>query len=167
MSRLVELEVPLWDRGKRLDAWLAGEMEGISRSRIQQLLEAGAVTLAGGERPKANYRLRGGEKVLVTLPDPVSLEVKPEPIPLDILYEDEDVIVVNKPQGMVVHPAPGNESGTLVNALLYHCGDLSGINGILRPGIVHRLDKDTSGILVAAKNDAAHRGWRPRLRPTP
>ncbi|WP_338825324.1 Ribosomal large subunit pseudouridine synthase D [Moorella humiferrea] len=164
MSRLVELEVPPWDRGKRLDAWLAGEMEGISRSRIQQLLEAGAVTLAGGERPKANYRLRGGEKVLVTLPDPVSLEVKPEPIPLDILYEDEDVIVVNKPQGMVVHPAPGNESGTLVNALLYHCGDLSGINGILRPGIVHRLDKDTSGILVAAKNDAAHRGLAAQVK---
>ncbi|WP_258359357.1 RluA family pseudouridine synthase [Moorella sulfitireducens] len=164
MNRLVILEVPAEDRGKRLDAWLAGEMEGISRSRVRQLLDEGLVTLFEGTRPKANYRLRGGEKIRVSLPEPARLEVRPEPITLDILYEDEDIIVVNKPQGMVVHPAPGNEHGTLVNALLYHCGDLSGINGILRPGIVHRLDKDTSGILVAAKNDAAHRGLAAQVK---
>ncbi|CEP69485.1 Pseudouridine synthase, RluC/RluD [Moorella glycerini] len=164
MSRRIELEVPPQDRGKRLDAWLAGELEGVSRSRVQQLLDAGEVTFPGGGQPKANYRLRGGEKIQVNLPEPARLEVGPEPIPLDILYEDKDIIVVNKPQGMVVHPAPGNEHGTLVNALLYHCGDLSGINGVLRPGIVHRLDKDTSGILVAAKNDAAHQGLAAQVK---
>ncbi|KYH32565.1 RluA family pseudouridine synthase [Neomoorella mulderi] len=164
MSRRIELEVPPQDRGKRLDAWLAGELEGVSRSRVQQLLDAGEVTFCGGERPKANFRLRGGEKIQVNLPEPARLEVGPEPIPLDILYEDKDIIVVNKPQGMVVHPAPGNEHGTLVNALLYHCGDLSGINGVLRPGIVHRLDKDTSGILVAAKNDVAHQGLAAQIK---
>ncbi|GEA15048.1 pseudouridine synthase [Moorella sp. E308F] len=164
MSRRIELEVTPEDRGKRLDSWLAGKLEGVSRSRVQQLLDAGKVAFSGGGRPKANYRLRGEEKIQVNLPEPVRLEVRPEPIPLDILYEDEDVIVVNKPQGMVVHPAPGNEHGTLVNALLYHCGDLSGINGVLRPGIVHRLDKDTSGILVAAKNDAAHLGLAAQVK---
>jgi len=159
-----ELEVPPAARGQRLDAWLAGQMAGVSRSRVKQLLDAGEVTLAGAGPPKANYRLRGGEKILVRQPQPVHLEVTPELLALDILYEDSDIIVINKPQGMVVHPAPGNEHSTLVNALLYHCGDLSGINGVLRPGIVHRLDKDTSGILVAAKNDGAHRGLADQIK---
>ena len=164
MTEEREVVVPLEARGRRLDAWLAGVLPQVSRSRVQQLLEAGEITLAGGGYPKANYRLRGGERIQVRLPEPDRLEVKPEAIPLDILYEDEDIIVVNKPQGMVVHPAPGSTRGTLVNALLYHCRDLSGINGVLRPGIVHRLDKDTSGILVAAKNDAAHRGLAAQIK---
>nr|WP_177221306.1 RluA family pseudouridine synthase [Moorella thermoacetica] len=164
VTREVEVVVPPEARGRRIDAWLAGELPEVSRSRIQQLLEAGEITLALPGRLKANYRLRGGERVRVRLPEPTLLAARPEAIPLDILYEDEDIIVVNKPQGMVVHPAPGSEGGTLVNALLYHCGDLSGINGVLRPGIVHRLDKDTSGILVAAKNDAAHRGLAAQIK---
>ncbi|WP_434073126.1 RluA family pseudouridine synthase [Moorella naiadis (nom. illeg.)] len=159
-----EVVVPLEAKGERLDAWLAGVMPEVSRSRVQQLLEAGEITLVEGSLLKANYRLRGGERIQVRLPEPARLEVKPEAIPLDVLYEDEDIIVVNKPQGMVVHPAPGSEQGTLVNALLYHCRDLSGINGVLRPGIVHRLDKDTSGILVAAKNDNAHRGLAAQIK---
>lgn len=164
MSRSLEIEVPLTASGLRLDAWLAAVLEGVSRSRVQQLLDAGEITFPGRVRPRASYRLKGGEKIQVNLPEPEGLEVEPEPIPLDILYEDKDIIVVNKPRGMVVHPAPGNTRGTLVNALLYHCGDLSGINGTLRPGIVHRLDKDTSGILVAAKNDAAHRGLAAQIK---
>ncbi|MGB9662762.1 MAG: RluA family pseudouridine synthase [Moorellaceae bacterium] len=144
------------EAGIRLDVWLAKRLSGVSRTRIQSLIEQGLI-LVQGRSAKANRRLRPGEMVSGEIPPLRRLEAKPEPIPLDIIYEDSDIIVVNKPQGMVVHPAPGNESGTLVNALLYHCGDLSGINGVLRPGIVHRLDKDTSGLLVAAKNDAAHR----------
>ncbi|MBC7325303.1 MAG: RluA family pseudouridine synthase, partial [Moorella sp. (in: Bacteria)] len=160
----MEIEVPLTASGLRLDTWLAAVLEGVSRSRVQQLLDAGEITFPGRARPRASYRLKGGEKIQVNLPEPERLEVEPEPIPLDILYEDKDIIVVNKPRGMVVHPAPGNTRGTLVNALLYHCGDLSGINGTLRPGIVHRLDKDTSGILVAAKNNAAHRGLAAQIK---
>ena len=143
--------------GERLDAFLARAGAGeLTRSAAQRLLEEGAVTRAG--RPvKKNDRTAAGETVQVLLPDPEPVDVLPQPIPLDVVYEDGDVIVVNKPVGMVVHPAPGHPDGTLVNALLWHCGDsLSGINGQLRPGIVHRIDRDTSGLIIAAKNDRAH-----------
>lgn len=144
------------DAGVRLDVWLARHLPNISRSRVQGLIEEGLISVEG--RPvKAHYKVRPGDRISGHIPLPRRLEARPEPLELDVVYEDEDIIVVNKPQGMVVHPAPGNERGTLVNALLYHCRNLSGINGVLRPGIVHRLDKDTSGLLVAAKNDAAHR----------
>ncbi|WP_227767046.1 RluA family pseudouridine synthase [Zhaonella formicivorans] len=144
------------DSGKRLDRYLTEQLPELSRSRIQELIGAGQVQV-NHQAVKANYKLKKDDAVTVVIPAPEPLEVLPEAIPLDILYEDGDLLVVNKPQGMVVHPAAGNYSGTLVNALLYHCRDLSGINGILRPGIVHRIDKDTSGVLVVAKNDAAHR----------
>ena len=142
--------------GERLDAFLARSVPGLTRSAAQKLLEDGAVTLSG--RPgKKNDRTAAGMEVSLTLPDPEPLDVLPQNIPLDVVYEDDDVIVVNKPVGMVVHPAPGHPDGTLVNALLYHCGSsLSGINGVLRPGIVHRIDRDTSGLIIAAKNDRAH-----------
>ena len=143
------------DAGKRLDAWLAEQTE-LTRSAVQKLMEEGRVTAAGKPLAK-NTRLTGGETVSVELPEPEAVDIVPQNIPLDVVYEDEDVIVVNKPKGLVVHPAPGHPDGTLVNALLYHCGDsLSGINGELRPGIVHRIDRDTSGLIVAAKNDRAH-----------
>ena len=142
-------------KGERLDGYLSAAFD-ISRARAERLLAAGQVTLSFGEANK-KYRLKGGEVITLTLPDPISAEALPENIPLDVIYEDEDIIVINKPVGMVVHPAAGNESGTLVNALLYHCqGSLSGIGGVERPGIVHRIDKDTAGLLVVAKNDAAH-----------
>jgi len=142
--------------GERADAFLARSMPELTRSAAQRLLEDGAVTLSG--RPvKKNYKMTAGDTLEVALPDPEPVDVIPQNIPLDVVYEDADVIVVNKPVGMVVHPAPGHPDGTLVNALLYHCGDsLSGINGELRPGIVHRIDRDTSGLIIAAKNDRAH-----------
>ena len=143
------------DAGKRLDAWLAEQTE-LTRSAVQKLMEEGRVTAAGKPLAK-NTRLTDGETVSVKLPEPEAVDIVPQNIPLDVVYEDEDVIVVNKPKGLVVHPAPGHPDGTLVNALLYHCGDsLSGINGELRPGIVHRIDRDTSGLIIAAKNDRAH-----------
>lgn len=140
--------------GQRADVALAALLE-LTRSNMQKLLEEGRA-VKGAKVLKANYKLRLGDEITVTLPEPQPLDVQPENIPLDIIYEDDDVVVVNKPRGMVVHPAAGNYSGTLVNALLYHCKNLSGINGVIRPGIVHRLDKDTSGIMICAKNDAAH-----------
>ena len=142
--------------GERADAFLARSVEGLTRSAAQRLLEEGAVTRNG--RPlKKNDKTTPGDRLEITLPDPEPVDVVPQNIPLDVVYEDGDVIVVNKPVGMVVHPAPGHPDGTLVNALLYHCGDsLSGINGELRPGIVHRIDRDTSGLIIAAKNDKAH-----------
>ena len=140
--------------GQRADVGLALLLD-ITRSNMQRLLEDGRA-VKGAKVLKANYKLRAGDEIVVTLPDPQPLDAQPENIPLDIIYEDEDVIVVNKARGMVVHPAAGNYSGTLVNALLYHCKNLSGINGVIRPGIVHRLDKDTSGIMICAKNDEAH-----------
>ena len=150
------LQVNPEDTGTRLDAWLAGQLPDVTRSAAARLCEEGRVTAAGKPLAK-NYRLGGGEAVFVTLPDPEPVDVAPQDIPLDVVYEDRDVIVVNKPVGMVVHPAPGHPDGTLVNALLYHCGNtLSGINGELRPGIVHRIDRDTSGLIIAAKNDKAH-----------
>ena len=143
------------DRGRRLDAFLAAAFD-LSRSAVERLLGEGAVTITPG-RAEKNYRLTGGEHVTLCLPDPVPDKAEPENIPLDIVYEDGDIAVVNKPAGLVVHPAAGNERGTLVNALLYYCGDsLSGVGGVSRPGIVHRIDKDTSGLLVVAKNDKAH-----------
>ena len=142
--------------GERLDALLARSVEGLTRSAAQRLLEDGAVTCRG-KALKKNDRPAAGDVVEVLLPDPEPVDVLPQDIPLDVVYEDGDVIVVNKPVGMVVHPAAGHPDGTLVNALLYHCGgSLSGINGALRPGIVHRIDRDTSGLIVAAKNDRAH-----------
>ena len=141
--------------GERLDVTLVRHIPELSRSYAQRLIEDGQVLVDGTVR-KANYKLRGGEEIACTVPPAEEIEIRAEAIPLDVLYEDEDMIVINKPRGMVVHPAAGVASGTLVNALLYHCKDLSGINGVLRPGIVHRLDKDTSGVMVAAKNDMAH-----------
>lgn len=142
------------DAGTRADVFLAAKL-GVSRSNMQKLLEDGRVK-RGEKIIKANYKVRAGEMFVVDIPEPEPIEAVPENIPLDIIYEDDDVVVLNKARGMVVHPAPGNYTGTLVNALLYHCGNLSGINSAIRPGIVHRLDKDTSGIMIVAKNDAAH-----------
>lgn len=151
------------DVGTRIDVFLAENMENLSRSGVQKLIDAGEITLNGG-KTKANYKLREKDVVDVVVPEAKEVEILPEDIPLDILYEDADVIVVNKPQGMVVHPAPGHTSGTLVNALLFHCGEeLSGINGEKRPGIVHRIDKDTSGVLMIAKNDMAHQSLAAQL----
>lgn len=140
--------------GTRADVFLAAKL-GVSRSNMQKLLEDGRVK-RGEKIIKANYKVRAGEMFVVDIPEPEPIEAVPENIPLDIIYEDDDVVVLNKARGMVVHPAPGNYTGTLVNALLYHCSNLSGINSAIRPGIVHRLDKDTSGIMIVAKNDAAH-----------
>lgn len=142
------------DAGTRADVFLAAKL-GVSRSNMQKLLEDGHVK-RGEKIIKANYKVRAGEMFVVDIPEPEPIEAVPENIPLDIIYEDDDVVVLNKARGMVVHPAPGNYTGTLVNALLYHCSNLSGINSAIRPGIVHRLDKDTSGIMIVAKNDAAH-----------
>lgn len=149
--------------GTRLDAFLAAQLPGLTRSAAARLIEGGFVTVDGRPAGKS-VRLVGGETVSVTLPEAEEPEARPEDIPLDVVYEDGDVIVVNKPVGMVVHPAPGHPDGTLVNALMYHCGDsLSGIGGERRPGIVHRIDKDTSGLIVAAKNDMAHKGLSAQL----
>ena len=151
------------EKGQRLDVFVVGKCPDLSRSHVQKLIEQGHVLVEGVQR-KANFKLRGGEAVQVTLPEAEPITAAPEDIPLDILFEDKDIIVVNKARGMVVHPASGVYSGTLVNALLYHCQDLSGINGEIRPGIVHRLDKDTSGVMVCAKNDTAHLDLAEQIR---
>ena len=149
--------------GKRLDAFVSETAE-ITRSTAAKLIEDGDV-LVGGNKKAKNYKMREGDEVSVELPEPEEYDVTPENIPLDVVYEDEYIIVINKPSGMVVHPAPGNYSGTLVNALLYHCKDsLSGIGGVMRPGIVHRIDKDTSGLLVVAKCDEAHTALSEELK---
>lgn len=138
----------------RIDKYI--QIENMTRAQVQKLIDEGNVTV-NGKVVKTSYKLKTGDKIIVTVPDPVELDVKAENIPLDIVFEDEHMLVINKPQGMVVHPAAGNYEGTLVNALLYHCKDsLSGINGVLRPGIVHRIDKDTSGLLMVAKTNEAH-----------
>lgn len=144
------------ESGERIDALLVRALPALSRSQVQKLLEQGMVTL--NDRPlKKNHRCAAGESYTVVLPEPEELPLAPQNVPLDVVYEDEDLIVINKARGMVVHPAPGHPDGTLVNALLHHCGDsLSGIGGQRRPGIVHRIDKDTSGLLIVAKNDFAH-----------
>ena len=157
MPETLSFCVPAEADGERLDKWLSGqESLAMPRSALQVRMEHGDVTVNGKKVPK-NYRQKAGDQVLVQLPEPEPLELQPENIPLDIVYEDDDLLVVNKPKGMVVHPAPGHATGTLVHALLYHCGDrLSSINGIIRPGIVHRIDRFTSGLLMVAKNDMAH-----------
>ena len=150
--------------GERIDKFISVNVEELSRSASAALIDSGSVTVNGKNIAK-NYKTRIGELITVNVPEPKELETEPENIPLDIVYEDSDLLVVNKPKGMVVHPAPGNYSGTLVNALLYHCKDsLSGINGVLRPGIVHRIDKDTSGLLIVAKNDKAHIGLAEQIK---
>lgn len=158
-----ELTVTPEDTGTRLDLFLSANIEGQTRSGIQKLIECGAVTL-GGKAVSKNYRISAGERFSIEIPEPEPDAAEAQDIPLDIVFEDSDLIVINKPRGMVVHPAAGHPDGTLVNALLNHCGDsLSGINGVRRPGIVHRIDRDTSGLLVAAKNDEAHRGLAAQL----
>ena len=150
--------------GVRIDAFLAAAVPELSRSAAQQLLEKGLV-FVGGTPVKKNYKTRMDDEITLELPQPEPVELVPEDIPLDICYEDSDVVVINKPKGLVVHPAPGHWNGTLVNALMYHCGDsLSGINGELRPGIVHRIDMDTSGLLIVAKNDFAHQALAEQLK---
>ncbi len=151
-----EILLECGENAVRIDSWLSEKLEEYSRSYIQKLCQDGNIKV-NGEPVKSNYRLKAGDKVTVGIPEAEVLNVTAEEIPLDIVYEDEHIVVVNKPKGMVVHPAAGNHSGTLVNALMKHCGDsLSDINGVIRPGIVHRIDKDTSGLLVVAKNNHAH-----------
>ena len=148
----------------RADAVLSAALDGLTRSAAQRWLEEGRVTL-DGKPLKKNARLQAGDVVVLSPPQPEPIDVMPQDIPLDVAYEDDDVIVVNKPVGMVVHPAPGHPDGTLVNALLYHCGDsLSGVGGALRPGIVHRIDRETSGLMIAAKNDGAHQALAAQLQ---
>lgn len=144
------------DEGVRADAYIASKVEELSRSQVQKLIEEDNIHI-NQKSFKSNYKIKNGDIIEISIPEPVKLEINPEDIDIEIVYEDDDIAVVNKPQGMVVHPAAGNYSGTLVNALLKKCTNLSGINGVIRPGIVHRIDKDTSGILVVAKNDMAHR----------
>ncbi len=151
---LIEILVDEEDND-RLDSFLAQEVDSISRSYIQKLIKDKLVTV-NNKKVKPSYLVNQGDKIVINLPEPKKLDVKPENIPLEIVYQDYDVVVVYKPQGMVVHPAPGNYTGTLVNALLYHLENLSSINGVIRPGIVHRIDKDTSGLLMVAKNNTAH-----------
>jgi 23S rRNA pseudouridine1911/1915/1917 synthase len=151
-----DLRVGAEQAGVRLDQFLAAELPGHSRSQVQRLIRDGRVAVAGREA-KANYLIRAGDAISVDVPAPAPAVPRPEPLPLDVLFEDADIIVINKPAGMVVHPAPGHADGTLVNALLHHVDDLSGIGGELRPGIVHRLDRGTSGVMVVAKHDASHR----------
>ena len=151
-------------RDVRLDKFLSQYLEGYSRSFLQKLIKEDKVTVNNGAC-KASYRLTPGEHLQIHIPEPEEISIEPEDIPLDILYEDGDIIVVNKPKRMVVHPAPGHYSGTLVNALMYHCRDsLSGINGVMRPGIVHRIDQDTTGVLVVCKNDTAHQSLAEQLK---
>lgn len=151
-----EIKIIAEESGERIDALLAQNVPELSRSAAQRLLDDGAVSV-GGKAVRKNYKCLAGDEIVLLLPEVEDTELLPEDIPLDVVFEDEDVIVVNKPRGMVVHPAPGHPNGTLVNALLHHCGDsLSGIGGEKRPGIVHRIDKDTSGLIIAAKNDRAH-----------
>lgn len=160
----VELTVAEEMSGKRLDSVLAGMMPEYSRSFIQKLFENGSITVGGDPCSEKKRKAAAGDIVEITIPQPERLEVEAEDIPLDIVYEDDELLVVDKPAGMVVHPAPGNHSGTLVNALMYHCGDaLSSINGVMRPGIVHRIDKDTSGLLMVAKTDRAHNALSAQL----
>ncbi|HNW05192.1 MAG TPA: RluA family pseudouridine synthase [Oscillospiraceae bacterium] len=163
MDKIV-LTVPEEFDGERADRFLSDSIDYLSRSAVQKLIE-NQMASVDGEAIRKSRVLKAEESVVLEIPDAVALDVEPEDIPLDIYYEDDDLLVVNKPKGMVVHPAPGNHSGTLVNALLYHCGEsLSGINGVLRPGIVHRIDKDTSGLLLVAKNDLAHNSLAEQLR---
>ena len=164
MEREMTLTVDSEDAGKRLDAYVSSQIEDLSRNYAESLIEEGQITVDGEAQAK-KYKVKAGQQVNVIYPEPTKLDVTAQNIPLNIVYEDEDVIVVNKPRGMVVHPSAGNEDGTLVNAVMYHCGSsLSSINGTIRPGIVHRIDKDTSGLLMIAKNDRAHESLAEQLR---
>ncbi|WP_113675065.1 RluA family pseudouridine synthase [Vallitalea guaymasensis] len=157
---LIEAE----DAGMRIDKFISDRMPDYSRSFIQKLIKENDLTVNNNEI-KSNYKLKAGDEINIVIPEPKELDIVAEDIPLDIVYEDKDVILVNKPQGMVVHPAPGHYTGTLVNAIMYHCkDDLSGINGVMRPGIVHRIDKDTSGVLIICKNDKAHESIAKQLK---
>lgn len=148
--------IPENESDNRIDRYLGQKLPDVSRTYIQKLIKEGFITI-NNKQVKPNYRLVANDMISLTFPRPSAPDIVPENIPIDIIYEDEDIIVVNKPKNMVVHPAPGHYQGTLVNALMYHCGDnLSGINGILRPGIVHRIDKDTTGLVIACKNDVSH-----------
>lgn len=149
--------------GERLDVFVARMLPHLTRSRVQKLIDDGAVVVSGA-RAKAGLRLEAGQAVRVAVPAAVEAAAMPEPIDLDVIHEDSDLLIINKPAGMTVHPAPGHASATLVNAILAHCNDLSGIGGVLRPGIVHRLDRDTSGVIVVAKNDAAHNALSHQLK---
>ncbi|MGG3519422.1 RluA family pseudouridine synthase [Bacillus pseudomycoides] len=155
MSEVVQVTVTEEQMSERIDKFLAGVNNEWSRSQVQQWIKDGVVTVNGNDI-KGNYKVKVNDEIAVAIPDPEELDILPEDMNLEIYYEDADVLVVNKPRGMVVHPAPGHTSGTLVNGLMHHCTDLSGINGVMRPGIVHRIDKDTSGLLMVAKNDMAH-----------
>lgn len=164
-SEIIELVATPEAAGTRLDAYISGEIEELSRNYAQQLIEEGRISVSGRTEMSKKRKVKAGEEILVDFPEPKELEVKAENIPFEIVYEDDDVIVVNKPRGMVVHPSPGNYDGTLVNAIMYHCGDsLSSINGVIRPGIVHRIDKDTSGLLMIAKNNKAHESLAAQLK---
>ena len=160
-----ELKATAMASGDRLDKFISEQSNGeITRSGAVKLIENGSC-LVNGKAESKNYKLKAGDEVTIVIPEPEEIDILPEDIPLDIVYEDEHLLVVNKPKGMVVHPAPGHYSGTLVNALMYHCKDsLSGINGEIRPGIVHRIDKDTSGLLIVAKNDIAHNGLAEQIK---
>ena len=155
MSEVVQVTVAEEQKSERIDKFVAEINSEWSRSQVQQWIKDGVVTV-NGKSVKVNYKVKENDEITVTIPDPEELDIQAEDMSLEIYYEDEDVLVVNKPRGMVVHPAPGHTSGTLVNGLMHHCTDLSGINGVMRPGIVHRIDKDTSGLLIVAKNDMAH-----------
>lgn len=165
MTDRIELKADENADGIRIEKWLAANDElGITRNRADTLVKGGYVSVNGRNIIKA-YKLKSGDMISVDMPEPVELSTEPENIPLDIVYEDDDLLVVNKPKGMVVHPAAGNYTGTLVNALLYHChGRLSDINGVIRPGIVHRIDKNTSGLLIVAKNNTAHSGLAEQIK---
>ena len=155
MSEVVQVTVAEEQKNERIDKFVAGINNEWSRTQVQQWIKDDVVTV-NGKAVKGNYKVSENDEITVTIPEPEELDIQPEDMNLEIYYEDADVLVVNKPRGMVVHPAPGHTSGTLVNGLMHHCTDLSGINGVMRPGIVHRIDKDTSGLLMVAKNDMAH-----------
>lgn len=164
INAVIDIVVESQDSGIRIDKYIAENQEELTRSYIQKLIQDGMV-LVNDKAVKANYKVAPEDSILINLPPPVDLQINPEDIPLDIIYEDKDIIVVNKEKGMVVHPAAGHYSGTLVNGLLYHCKDeLSGINGVFRPGIVHRIDMNTTGVLVVCKNDKAHQSIAEQLK---
>lgn len=164
-DRIITLAVAEDSGGTRLDAYISSQIEELSRNYAQQIIESGCVSVNGKEELSKKAKVKSGDSIEIDYPEPETLNVEPQDIPIEIVYEDDDVIVVEKPRGMVVHPSPGNFDGTLVNALMYHCGDtLSSINGTIRPGIVHRIDKDTSGLLMIAKNNIAHESLAAQLK---
>lgn len=155
-KEVIELEVDIEDKGKRLDAYLTENLEDLTRSYIKTLIDDNFIEIKGQNKVKSGIKLKGNETIIAKIPEDQELDVEAENIPIDIVFEDEHIAIINKQPNLVVHPAPGNYNGTLVNAIMYHIKDLSTINGVIRPGIVHRLDKDTSGLIIIAKNDNAH-----------